>query len=113
MAFGLQGKVYQDALRFSAEREFNLHPPTAPDISQKESPCESIFSLTTLSYEEHPHILHPPVQLQLDPRSLGSPLRQQILGLYRQARFKSFTCASLFVIMVANTRPKRTLLINT
>lgn len=36
-----------------------------------------------------------------------------VLRLYRQARFRSFTCASLLVIMVANTRPKRTLLIST
>lgn len=36
------------------------------------------------------------------------------LGLpQRQARFSSFTWASLLVIMVAKTKPKRTLLIST
>lgn len=37
----------------------------------------------------------------------------RMLPFYRQARLRSFTCASLFVIMVAKTRPKRTLLMST
>lgn len=44
----------------------------------------------------------------------SSPLSGSgVLRPYRQARFRSFTCASLLVIMVANTRPKRTLLMST
>lgn len=51
---------------------------------------------------------------RLAPAAPGSLLSGAgVLHPYRQARFRSFTCASLLVIMVANTRPKRTLLIST
>lgn len=48
-------------------------------------------------------------------QSSGAIPSPAVLSLqpYRQARFSSFTWASLFVIIVANTSPKRTLLIST
>lgn len=53
----------------------------------------------------------------LDPSLGGAGMPAQLLsslGLsQRQARFSSFTWASLLVIMVAKTSPKRTLLIST
>lgn len=119
MDFGLQGKVHQDALRFSAEKV--VQPPSTADSASdtfQRSLAESPSSPHPLTGVSAQHTSHQTGKLQLDlltdphsPSALCSG--QWVLGLYRQARFRSFTCASLLVIMVAKTRPKRTLLINT
>lgn len=75
---------------------------------------QSTFHPTHLRAEPHTHSTSSPNRscstLADATTTLQSGLESSV---YLQARFRSFTCASLLVIMVAKTRPKRTPLINT